>query len=68
MSFDCDEEGVGEGCGKDFYFWFDLWCVKIVVDNIIEGLVEFVFVYEEMFCDNVDVYKIDVFDCIDWDY
>ncbi len=67
-SLDRDEEGVGEGRGKDPHFWLDPRRAKTAVDNITEGLVELAPEHEETFRDNADAYKIDVLDRIDRDY
>ncbi|POG55784.1 metal ABC transporter substrate-binding protein [Haloferax marisrubri] len=67
-SLDRDEEGVGEGRGKDPHFWLDPQRAKTAVDNITEGLVELAPEHEETFRDNADAYKADVLDRIDRDY
>ncbi|WEL26496.1 metal ABC transporter substrate-binding protein [Haloferax volcanii] len=67
-SLDRDEEGVGEGRGKDPHFWLDPRRAKTAVDNITEGLVELAPEHEETLRDNADAYKTDVLDRIDRDY
>ncbi|WP_435333847.1 metal ABC transporter substrate-binding protein [Haloarchaeobius sp. TZWWS8] len=67
-SLDPEEEGVGEGRGKDPHFWLDPQRAKVSVDNITEGLVELAPEHEETFRDNAETYKTDVLDRIDADY
>lgn len=67
-SLDPEEEGVGEGRGKDPHFWLDPQRAKTSVDNITEGLVSLVPEYEDTFRDNASTYKTDVLDQIDQDY
>ncbi|ELZ82574.1 periplasmic solute binding protein [Haloferax elongans ATCC BAA-1513] len=67
-SLDRDEEGVGEGRGKDPHFWLDPQRAKTSVDNITEGLVELSPDHEETFRENASAYKTDVLDRIDQDY
>ena len=67
-SLDRDEEGVGEGRGKDPHFWLDPQRAKTSVDNITEGLVELAPDHEETFRENASTYKTDVLERIDQDY
>ncbi|KAB1187734.1 zinc ABC transporter substrate-binding protein [Haloferax sp. MBLA0077] len=67
-SLDRDEEGVGEGRGRDPHFWLDPQRAKTAVDNITEGLVELAPEYEDTFRENASTYKTDVLDRIDSDY
>jgi zinc transport system substrate-binding protein len=67
-SLDPDEEGVGEGRGKDPHFWLDPLRAKQAVDNITEGFVELAPEYEETFRANSAAYKTEVLDRIDRDY
>ncbi|SDM52547.1 zinc transport system substrate-binding protein [Halogranum gelatinilyticum] len=67
-SLDREEEGVGEGRGRDPHFWLDPQRAKVSVDNITEGLVELSPEHEETFRDNAATYKTDVLDRIDADY
>lgn len=67
-SLDPEEEGVGEGRGKDPHFWLDPQRAKTAVDNITEGLVELSPDHEETFRDNAESYKTDVLQRIDEDY
>ncbi|SEO45266.1 zinc transport system substrate-binding protein [Halogranum amylolyticum] len=67
-SLDRDEEGVGEGRGKDPHFWLDPRRAKTSVDNITEGFVELAPDHEETFRANASAYKTDVLDRIDRDY
>ncbi|AFK20085.1 zinc ABC transporter substrate-binding protein [Haloferax mediterranei ATCC 33500] len=67
-SLDRDEEGVGQGRGKDPHFWLDPQRAKTSVDNITEGLVELAPDHEDTFRENASTYKTDVLDRIDQDY
>ncbi|SFK99646.1 zinc transport system substrate-binding protein [Halogranum rubrum] len=67
-SLDRDEEGVGQGRGKDPHFWLDPQRAKTSVDNITEGLVELAPDHESTFRENASTYKSDVLDRIDSDY
>jgi zinc transport system substrate-binding protein len=67
-SLDPDEEGVGEGRGKDPHFWLDPQRAKVSVDNITEGFVELAPDHETTFRENAAAYKTDVLDRIDADY
>lgn len=67
-SLDRDEEGVGQGRGKDPHFWLDPQRAKTSVDNITEGLVELAPDHESTFRENASTYKSDVLDRIDNDY
>ncbi|KAB1193480.1 zinc ABC transporter substrate-binding protein [Haloferax sp. MBLA0076] len=67
-SLDREEEGVGQGRGKDPHFWLDPQRAKTAVDNITEGLVELAPEYEDTFRDNAATYKTEVLDRIDRDY
>ena len=67
-SLDPDEEGVGEGRGKDPHFWLDPERAKQSVDNITEGFVELLGDRESQFRENAETYKTDVLDRIDDDY
>lgn len=67
-SLDREEEGVGDGRGKDPHFWLDPQRAKASVDNITEGLVELAPDHEETFRENAAAYKTDVLDRIDADY
>ncbi|QLG27937.1 metal ABC transporter substrate-binding protein [Halorarum halophilum] len=67
-SLDPDEEGVGEGRGKDPHFWLDPRRAAQSVDNITEGFVELLPEHEGAFRDNASSYKTDVLDRIDADY
>jgi zinc transport system substrate-binding protein len=67
-SLDPEEEGVGEGRGKDPHFWLDPRRAKQAVDNITAGFVELAPEYEETFRENASGYKTGVLDRIDRDY
>ncbi|AHG03834.1 adhesin [Halobacterium sp. DL1] len=67
-SLDPDEEGVGDGRGKDPHFWLDPTRAKQSVDNITEGFVELAPDHESTFRENAAAYKRDVLDRIDRDY
>ncbi|SFR65057.1 metal ABC transporter substrate-binding protein [Halogeometricum limi] len=67
-SLDPDEEGVGEGRGKDPHFWLDPQQAKQSVDNITEGFVELAPEHEETFRENASTYKTEVLERIDRDY
>jgi zinc transport system substrate-binding protein len=67
-SLDPEEEGVGEGRGKDPHFWLDPGRAKQSVDNITEGLVELAPAHESTFRENAATYKTGVLDRIDRDY
>jgi zinc transport system substrate-binding protein len=67
-SLDPDEEGVGEGRGRDPHFWLDPQRASQSVDNITEGLVELAPDHEETLRANASAYKSDVLDRIDADY
>jgi zinc transport system substrate-binding protein len=67
-SLDPDEEGVGEGRGKDPHFWLDPQRAKVSVDNITAGLVELAPEYESTLRENAETYKTDVLERIDADY
>jgi zinc transport system substrate-binding protein len=67
-SLDPEEEGVGEGRGKDPHFWLDPQRAMVAVDNITEGFVELVPEHEAAFRENATAYKTDVLDRIDRDY
>ncbi|AGB14982.1 ABC-type metal ion transport system, periplasmic component/surface adhesin [Halovivax ruber XH-70] len=67
-SLDPDEEGVGEGRGKDPHFWLDPDRAKQSVDNITDGLVELAPDHESTFRENASTYKTDVLEQIDQDY
>ncbi|UIP00483.1 metal ABC transporter substrate-binding protein [Halobaculum sp. CBA1158] len=66
-TLDRDEEGVGEGRGRDPHFWLDPRRAKVAVDNIVEGLVELAPAHEDALRDNAASYK-EVLDRIDADY
>ena len=67
-SLDPEEEGVGEGRGKDPHFWLDPLRAKRSVDNITAGFVELAPDHAETFRDNAETYKTDVLERIDRDY
>lgn len=67
-SLDPEEEGVGEGRGKDPHFWLDPQRAKQSVDNITEGFVEIAPEHESTFRENASAYKTDVLERIDADY
>lgn len=67
-SLDRDEEGVGEGRGRDPHFWLDPRRAKTAVDNVAEGLVELAPDHEDTLRGNAETYKSDVLDRIDADY
>jgi len=67
-SLDPDEEGVGEGRGKDPHFWLDPRRAKQSVDNITEGFVELAPDHEQQLRENAATYKTEVLDRIDADY
>ncbi|WP_137283485.1 metal ABC transporter substrate-binding protein [Halorussus salinisoli] len=67
-TLDPEEEGVGEGRGKDPHFWLDPQRAKKSVDNITDGLVELAPDHEDALRDNAETYKSDVLQRIDEDY
>ncbi|UTF54956.1 metal ABC transporter substrate-binding protein [Natronosalvus rutilus] len=67
-SLDPEEEGVGDGRGKDPHFWLDPQRAKRSVDNIANGLIEVAPDHEETLRENAEAYKADVLDRIDADY
>jgi zinc transport system substrate-binding protein len=67
-SLDPEEEGVGEGRGKDPHFWLDPQRAKQAVDNITEGFVDLLPEHEDAFRENAAAYNSDVLDRIDADY
>ncbi|WP_435064588.1 metal ABC transporter substrate-binding protein [Halobaculum sp. EA56] len=67
-SLDPEEEGVGEGRGRDPHFWLDPRRAKQSVDNITAGFVELAPDHEDTLRDNAETYKADVLDRIDADY
>jgi zinc transport system substrate-binding protein len=67
-SLEPEEEGVGEGRGKDPHFWLDPDRAKQSVDNITEGFVELAPDHESAFRENASSYKRDVLERIDRDY
>jgi len=67
-SLDPDEEGVGEGQGKDPHFWLDPQRAEQSVDNITEGFVDLLPDHETTFRENAETYKSDVLGRIDEDY
>jgi zinc transport system substrate-binding protein len=67
-SLDRDEEGVGQGRGKDPHFWLDPLRAKRSVDNLTEGLVAVAPDHEDRLRANAEAYKTDVLDRIDRDY
>ncbi|MBX0287187.1 metal ABC transporter substrate-binding protein [Haloarcula salinisoli] len=67
-SLDPDEEGVGEGKGKDPHFWLDPQRAAQSVDNITEGFVDLLPDHEDTFRENAETYKTDVLGRIDDDY
>jgi zinc transport system substrate-binding protein len=67
-SLDPEEEGVGEGRGKDPHFWLDPQRAKQSVDNITKGFVELAPEHEATFRENATTYKTEVLDRIDRDY
>ncbi|QCS44593.1 metal ABC transporter substrate-binding protein [Natrinema versiforme] len=67
-SLDPEEEGVGEGRGKDPHFWLDPDRAKQSVDNITDGLVELAPDHESTFRENASTYKTDVLEQIEQDY
>jgi len=67
-TLDREEEGVGEGQGKDPHFWLDPQRAEQSVDNITAGFVELLPDHESTFRDNAETYKTDVLRRIDEDY
>lgn len=67
-SLDSEEEGVGEGRGKDPHFWMDPLRAKTAVDNIVEGFVELLPEHEETFRANGDRLKSETIQTIHEDY
>ncbi|WP_158056593.1 metal ABC transporter substrate-binding protein [Halorussus halophilus] len=67
-TLDPEEEGVGEGRGKDPHFWLDPQRAKKSVENITEGLVELAPDHEDELRENAKTYKSDVLQRIDEDY
>ena len=67
-TLDKEEEGVGEGRGRDPHFWLDPLRAKQSVDNITDGLVELAPDYEATFRDNAAAYNSEVLQRIDEDY
>ena len=67
-SLDREEEGVGEGRGRDPHFWLDPRRARRSVDNIADGLSELAPDHEGAFRENASAYKTDVLDRIDRDY
>jgi zinc transport system substrate-binding protein len=67
-SLDREEEGVGEGRGKDPHFWLDPRRAKASVDNIAEGFAEIVPDHADVFRENAATYRREVLDRIDADY
>jgi zinc transport system substrate-binding protein len=67
-SLDPEEEGVGEGRGKDPHFWLDPLRAKQSVDNITDGFVELAPEHETVFRENAETYKTEVLERIDRDY
>jgi len=67
-SLDPEEEGVGDGRGRDPHFWLDPQRAKISVDNIADGLVALAPDHEDVLRENAASYKTDVLDAIDADY
>jgi zinc transport system substrate-binding protein len=67
-SLDPEEEGVGEGRGKDPHFWLDPRRARIAVENITEGFVELLPEHESTFRENAAAYGTDVLERIDRDY
>ena len=67
-SLDPEEEGVGEGRGKDPHFWLDPRRARTAVDNITEGFTELLPEHEDAFRENASAYKTDVLERIDRDY
>ena len=67
-SLDPEEEGVGDGRGKDPHFWLDPDRAKQSVDNITEGFVELAPDHESVFRENAATYKSEVLDRIDREY
>ena len=67
-SLDPEDEGVGEGRGKDPHFWLDPDRAKQSVDNITDGLVELAPDHESTLRENATTYKTDVLERIDREY
>lgn len=67
-SLDPEDEGVGEGRGKDPHFWLDPDRAKQSVDNITDGLVELAPDHESTLRENASTYKTDVLERIDQEY
>jgi len=67
-SLDREEEGVGEGRGKDPHFWLDPRRAKRSVDNIADGFADIVPEHADTIRKNAETYKADVLDRIDADY
>jgi len=63
-SLDEEEEGVGEGRGRDPHFWLDPTRAKQAVDNIRAGFVEIAPENESEFADNADSVRAEL-DVID---
>ncbi|WP_435196024.1 metal ABC transporter substrate-binding protein [Natronomonas sp. EA1] len=67
-SLDPDEEGVGQGRGKDPHFWLDPRRAKTSVDNIADGLAELAPDHEATVRENAETYNSEVLARIDADY
>jgi zinc transport system substrate-binding protein len=67
-SLDPDEEGVGEGRGKDPHFWLDPTRAMVAVDNIAAGFAELAPDHEDAFRANAEAYRSEVLERIDADY
>jgi zinc transport system substrate-binding protein len=67
-SLDPEEEGVGDGRGKDPHFWLDPRRAKTSIDNITEGLVELAPDAESRLRENARRYKSETIDRIDSAY
>jgi zinc transport system substrate-binding protein len=67
-SLDRDEEGVGQGRGKDPHFWLDPQRAKQSVDNITAGLIDLAPDHESELRANAEALKGEVLDRIDDDY
>jgi zinc transport system substrate-binding protein len=67
-SLDPEEEGVGEGRGKDPHFWLDPQRAKQSVENITEGFVDLAPDHADRFRANAETYKTEVLERIDRDY
>jgi zinc transport system substrate-binding protein len=67
-SLDPEEEGVGEGRGRDPHFWLDPTKAMRAVDNIADGFAALAPDHADTFRENAAAYNSDVLERIDADY